>query len=118
MINRMKINEEQVMFVVKNGEFPPDMINSKKNVVVIMTQDWCPQWVNMKSWVYTVETAEDIDIYEVEYNREIYFNAFMSFKESVWKNYDVPYLRYYKHGELIKESNYVSSTGFMQAIGI
>lgn len=117
MINRFRINEEQAKYAIENSEFPKEVINSKKSVVVIMTQDWCPQWVNMKSWVYSVETSEDIDIYELEYNREIYFNAFMDFKESVWKNFDVPYLRYYKNGELVHTSNYVNMSGFAEAAG-
>ncbi|QNU66855.1 hypothetical protein EHE19_018830 [Ruminiclostridium herbifermentans] len=116
MIQRNIIKTEQAMYAIKNGEFDTKMITSKSKVIVILTQDWCPQWIDMKNWVYTLKLEEDIEIYEFEYNKTEYFNEFMSFKESYWNNYYVPYLRFYKEGILAKETNYIDKSKFMDIV--
>ncbi len=116
MINKHIIKTEQAMYAIENGEFEPKMIASKNKVIIILTQDWCPQWVDMKSWVYKLELEEDIDIYELEYNNADYFNEFMTFKENHWKNYKVPYLRFYKEGNLVKQTNYISKAKFIDIV--
>ena len=116
MIAREKIQKYQAMYAIENGEFDTNMIASKAKVIVILTQDWCPQWIDMKNWVYTLELEEDIEIYELEYNKTDYFNEFMSFKESHWKNYHVPYVRFYKEGNLIKETNYIGKSKFIDIV--
>lgn len=118
MTNKKQINKEQAMYAIENGEFGKDITASKNKVVVIMTQDWCPQWLALKSWVYEIETEEDIDIYELEYNRVDYFDTFMNFKENIWGNHNVPYLRFYKEGTLINESNYIDRLQFIDKLGI
>lgn len=118
MINKKQINSEQAMFAIQNGEYDKEIIASKSKVVVIMSQDWCPQWKDLKSWVYDVETEEDIDIYELEYNKVDYFDTFMNFKENQWNNHHVPYLRFYKEGALIKETNYVEEQQFFETMDL
>lgn len=108
MINRRLIQREQAMNAISNGEFESDLLNSSNRVIVILTQDWCPQWHHMKSWIYQLDIEEDIDIYELEYNNADYFDDFRSFKENELRNYNVPYLRFYKNGTLYRESNYIS----------
>jgi len=117
MINKHEITGEQAKLAMKSGEFDNDVVSSKKIVAVIMTQDWCPQWANMRSWIYDMQTEKDIDIYELIYNKTDYFRDFMSFKESKWKNYEIPYLRYYKDGKLYKETNYIGKREFINIIG-
>jgi hypothetical protein len=116
MIQRNIIKTEQAMYAIENGEFDTKILTSKNKVIVILTQDWCPQWIDMKSWVYSLELEEDIEIYELEYNKTDYFNEFMSFKESRWKNYNVPYVRFYKEGNLVKETNYISKSQFIDIV--
>jgi hypothetical protein len=116
MINKHIIKKEQAIYAIENGEFGTDIIASKNKVIITLTQDWCPQWVDMKSWIYEFELEEDIEIYELEYNRVDYFNEFMTFKENHWKNHNVPYLRYYKEGKLIKDTNYISKSRFIDII--
>lgn len=108
MINKHTIQKNQAMYAIENGEFETGIISSKSIVIIILTQDWCPQWTNMKSWIYGFDCDEDIDIYELEYNKVDYFNEFMTFKENHWKNCYVPYLRFYRNGKLAKETNYIS----------
>lgn len=116
MINRKMLNEEQVKNAVKNGEFDSEVIKSKGKVVLIMTQDWCPQWHDLRSWVYSLDISEDIDVYELEYNKVNYCDEFMNFKENQWDNSNIPYLRFYKNGKLIKETNYISKQEFIKIV--
>lgn len=112
MINRHELTSEQIKLSIENGEFGDEVISSKEIVVIIMTQDWCPQWRRMSEWIYNENPAADIDIYEVIYNKSEFFKDFMNIKESKWGNDLIPYLRYYKNGKLFKESNYVDSEKF------
>ena len=116
MINRLQLTKEQALFAIKNGEFSDNVISSKNKVVVIMTQNWCPQWASMYSWIYSLELDIDIDIYELIYNKADYFHEFMAHKENVWQNYDVPYLRFYKNGKLYTESNYINQKNVLSIL--
>jgi hypothetical protein len=116
MINRNLIQKDSAMDAIANGEFESKIVSSKSKVVVILTQDWCSQWENMKSWIYRLNIDEDIDVYELEYNRVDYFEEFMKFKENQWRNEYVPYLRFYKDGVFIKETNYISEKEFIDIL--
>lgn len=118
MVHRKVLSKEQVLTAMEKGEFGSDVISEKANVVVVMTQDWCPQWTSMQDWLYDFPTHEDIAIYELVYNKVDYFREFMHFKESMWKNDAVPYLRYYNKGTLVNESNYVRLQRFKTLLGI
>ena len=112
MINKHKLTKEQALFAMKNGEFSSDIISSNDKVVIILTQSWCPQWIHMNSWIYSLDLEYDLDIYELIYNKVDYFNEFIYHKENIWQNHDIPYLRYYKNGKLFKESNYKNQKNF------
>lgn len=116
MISKKILSEEMARQAISTGEFGSEVTASSEMVVVIMTQDWCPQWVHMKAWLYKVETGRQVDIYELEYNKEPYFKEFMSFKENVWNNYSVPYSRFYKNGVLMKETNYINRIEFARLL--
>lgn len=117
MINRNVIQKDQAMYAIANGEFEDNLVSSKSRVVIILTQDWCPQWWNMKSWIYRLKIDHDIDVYELEYNKVEYFNDFRSFKEDQLGNYNVPYLRFYKDGVLVEETNFIDKKRFIEIIG-
>ena len=112
MVNRLTLAGDQIRDAINTGEFGSDVISSAETVIVVMTQDWCPQWLNMKKWIYGHETGKTVDIYELIYNREPYFKEFMSFKENIWNNQSVPYLRFYENGSLVRETNYISRSEF------
>lgn len=116
MINKINLSKDQVFNAISKGEFDKEIILSKELIVVVMTQDWCPQWIDMESWIYSVETDKEVDVYELVYNKTEYFNEFMSFKENVWKNSHIPYLRFYNKGKLVKETNYISKEEFKRAL--
>lgn len=116
MINKINLTKDQVFNAIEKGEFEKDIVLSKYLVVVVMTQDWCPQWINMKNWIYDLETNKDVDVYELIYNKTGYFYKFMNFKENVWGNSDIPYLRFYKNGKLAKQTNYISKEEFKRLL--
>ena len=111
------ITDEQAHFAMENGEFPSHVIGSAPQVAVILTQDWCPQWTSMKAWLKRVPLDTGLEqetrIYILIYNRVPYFRRFLAFKETVWNNRLIPYVRYYRDGTLIGESNYLSQREFV-----
>lgn len=118
MINRKVLSKEQVLAAMETGEFGRDVTASNEIVAVVMTQDWCPQWAAMRNWLYEFPVEKDIDIYELVYNKVDYFHEFRDFKESIWKNDEIPYLRYYRNGALVNESNYVGMQHFKNLLGV
>jgi hypothetical protein len=116
MVRNAIITKDQLLSAIKNGEFGRDVISSQNIVVVVMTQDWCPQWTSMKNWLYSIQSDKNIDIYELVYNKSNYFYEFKSFKETRWKNFDIPYLRFYKNGSMCKQTNYISENEFMNIL--
>jgi hypothetical protein len=115
-MKRKKLSEDQVLELVKTGDFSPDIIASKQKVVIILTQDWCPDWKSMKQWLDALDDAVDVDICELIYNRSEHFQNCLDLKENTWNNSLIPYLRYYVNGVLIKESNYVTKEEFLKIL--
>ena len=117
MIRRNNITREQAMAAIDRGELPEEVVGSAEKVAVVLTQDWCPQWSAMERWIGDLESDDSssavaIDVYQLLYNREDYFRQFLSFKENVWQNRIVPYVRYYRKGRFIRDSNYVTREEF------
>ncbi len=115
MISRHEITKEQALYAIENEEFGSDVLDGE-NTVVIMTQNWCPQWINMKGWIYGLETDKEIGIYELVYNKTDFYRSFMEFKEKEFGNSLVPYLRFYKNGKLASETNYVNKERFHEML--
>jgi hypothetical protein len=113
-----KLSDDHVLEVIKTGEFSPDITHSKKKVVIILTQDWCPDWKSMKEWLDLLDDTIDIDICELIYNKSEYFQNCLELKENKWNNSLIPYLRYYVNGVLIKESNYVTKEEFLKILNL
>ncbi len=103
------ITKEQAMAAAENGEFGDDIIRSADRVAVILTQSWCSQWNAMKKFVADFSGAE---IFCLEYDLTDYFDIFLEFKENTLGNDQVPYIRYYRGGVLVAESNAVSEAVF------
>jgi hypothetical protein len=117
-VKRKKLSGDQVLEVIKTGEFSPDIIASKNKVVIILTQDWCPDWKNMREWLDSLDDTIDIDICELIYNKSEHFDHWLELKENRWKNSLIPYLRYYVNGVLIRESNYVTKEEFLKILDL
>lgn len=110
MITRRTVTESQAEHVIRNGDFDNDVLSSAPAVAIVLTQSWCPQWTFMSRSLDALGNGpEDLDLalYTYEYDRSPLFREFMSFKEKSWGNYEVPYVRLYKNGELIQESNFL-----------
>jgi hypothetical protein len=101
--------EKEVLNAIKLGEFSKSIIDQPK-VAVIMTQHWCPQWLSMKSYI---DDIEDVEIFVIVYDQEDYTKKFMELKENKFGNDLIPYVRFYKKGKLIGESNYISKEEFI-----
>lgn len=112
------INEDQAHSAIRTGEFGRDVVASNTVVIVVMTQDWCPQWIYMSTWIPALQSESGVDIYELIYNREEYFHDFLRLKEGLWGNYAIPYLRYYRAGELVAVSNFVGKRRLKRLAGI
>ena len=101
---------------MEKGEFDAALVSGPA-AAIILTQSWCPQWAAMKAYLAKAEAAlGDVRLYYVEYDIEPWKNlengAFMAFKETTFKNRDIPYVRYYRNGIFSRDSNYLSLDGF------
>jgi hypothetical protein len=118
MIERRSLTREQAELAMQQGEFGPDVAAASPNVAVILSQDWCSQYAALNAQVNDLAAKSDpslpsITVFELLYNRVDYYQAFMSFKEGKWRNYLIPYVRYYREGKLCGESNYVGTGQFL-----
>ena len=109
-----KLTDAQVRNAIAAGEFGDDVIRSSRCVAVVMSQSWCPQWHMVERWLGALPCEAEIDIYSVVYDNEPFFEEFMRFKETVFRNHQVPYIRYYIDGRLVKETNYTSKDFFLK----
>ncbi|MBN2659408.1 MAG: hypothetical protein JXR86_20295 [Spirochaetales bacterium] len=107
-----EISDSQAMRLIQNKDIPQEILSSSRFVAVVLTQDWCPQWLFMKRWLVDMEN-EGVKVYYLSYNRKPYFSDFMEVKESVFGNDQVPYVRYYVNGTFAGDSNYVSRELFL-----
>jgi hypothetical protein len=104
------LTKDQLDALLLEGDFPESVRQAAPKVVVIMTQDWCPQWTDMAA--YLPDFADQAAIFTVEYNRLPEFERIMRFKETRFKNHQVPYVRYYQGGTLVREGNWMSRGTF------
>jgi hypothetical protein len=84
---------------------------------LILTQSWCPQWKTMKNYLPDAEKRfSGLEIFYIEYDLVPWFEEFMAFKETAYKNREVPYVRYYREEQCIAWSNFVSLEGFLHRL--
>lgn len=109
MLTFNAINDNEVKYIIDNKELPDSIKNSSDNVLAIFTQDWCGDWKGLKRELDANEknSGADIAIFICMYNQSSMYEPFMKFKETIWQNELIPYLRYYKKGNFIKDSNHL-----------
>ncbi|HUX13924.1 MAG TPA: hypothetical protein VMW87_12915 [Spirochaetia bacterium] len=117
MLRRQSLSENDCRYAMSHGEFGDDVISSRRYVAIILTQGWCPDWAWMKGWLDREAGREkgehpDIDVYELEYNKTPYFDEFRGFKERTFKNFQIPYVRFYIDGQLSSDSNQLGADAF------
>ncbi len=110
MIQLEDFPEDAIVKTIDQGEIPEHLRRSADQVAVVWTQDWCPQWTDMKR--YLPELQEDVRVFVLEYNRHPDFEKILEFKEEVWENREIPYIRYYRGGELKARYNWLPKNTF------
>lgn len=113
-----KLTEAECRAAVRDGDFSPEIVGAAETVVLVLTQSWCPQWVRMRPWLEELSKREGIACRFVEYDLEPFFDDFRSFKESAYMNGEVPYLRYYRNGKILKESNYLDKASLLRIVAL
>jgi len=108
MIELSELNEEESLKTIEQGEFSEDILNSATHVIIILTQSWCPDWGAQRSVITSMPDRSHLKVYFLEYDRKNFGHKFMNFKESVFRNGLIPYLRFYKNGQFTMDSNYCS----------
>jgi hypothetical protein len=112
-----KLTEAECRFVMEKGEFEPAVINAAPSVAVILTQSWCPQWTAMEGYLPEIqEKSPGSALFYVEYDRLSWFDEFRNFKETAFQNREIPYVRYYRQGKFLRDSNFISPDGFLDRL--
>ncbi len=113
------LTDEQLLQAIRSGEFGSDVTASRRKVAVVMTQDWCSDWIRMEYWLRnTAGCEDDLDIYLIVYNKLDCFRDFLRLKEYRWLNDQIPYVRYYENGSLFRVSNAVPRDAFLRFFGL
>ena len=107
-----EISDKQASYIIENKKIPHDILQSSEKVAIVLTQDWCPQWTYMQRWLTKTE-ENGIKTFYLSYNNKNYYSEFMGVKEETFGNALVPYVRYYKNGNYVDDSNYVSEELFL-----
>lgn len=97
------LSDDVIERTLTEGEFPEEVRQAGEKVVVVLTQDWCPDWHAME--VFLPQYADQVTIFVLEYNRHPEFERIMGFKEDHFANREIPYLRYYHQGRFITATN-------------
>ena len=105
-----QLSQAEIDQTIATGEFPESVRRAGERVVVVMTQDWCPQWTDMSRWLG--DFSDRAVIYVLVYNVRPDFQRIMEFKEQTFGNFEVPYLRYYRQGELLLAANWLPKGTF------
>jgi hypothetical protein len=95
---------KDIKTLLQTGDFDKNLTNSAPVVVVILAQSWCGDWQAMQHWLPRLDTS---NFYNFVYDQCELFDEIVAFKENSFKNNEIPYLRYYKNGVLVDESNYI-----------
>jgi hypothetical protein len=97
------LSDAVIAQTIDEGEFPEEIRNAAEKVVVILTQDWCPDWHAMDAFL--PQFADRVALFVLPYNQHRRFQEIMEFKEEVFANREIPYLRYYHQGRFIVATN-------------
>jgi hypothetical protein len=119
MIVRKPLTRAQAEHAMRHGEFDDTVTAAAPKVAVVLSQDWCGQWAAMDHYLYELSETKgegdgDLAVFHLLYNNVDYSQAFLRFKEGVWRNALIPYVRYYRNGRLVGESNFVSQGQFLR----
>jgi hypothetical protein len=115
---KSQVTHDQANKIMAAGEIPPEMSGISERVALILTQSWCPQWKAMDSYLSRMQEAQspetaDLTVFYLCYDLLPFFEEFLRFKESRFDNDQIPFVLYYREGQVKNTSNYVSESGFL-----
>jgi hypothetical protein len=108
-----KLTTAQVKEAMENGDFGKEITERYPKVIIILTESWCPQWKTMHSYIEHMHTE---NVFYYIYDQEELFKEFMAFKEQVFQNDQIPYLRFYENGRFTGASNYIPQEEFKKKL--
>jgi hypothetical protein len=110
----IKLDQDQCMEILSTGDIPAEVSGGNEKVAVIFTQSWCVDWLIMRSYARKIDNR-DVSVYYVEYDKEPFYEEMRRFKETVYNNWSIPYVRYYRDGRLVGTTNLIfSKRGFLK----
>jgi hypothetical protein len=122
-----KLTEAECRYAMEHGEFDKPLI-SFPAAAIILTQSWCPQWTMVKGWLAEAEKRleaaypQGFSICYIEYDiaewNGLSSESFMEFKENHFGNQEIPYIRYYRDGVFVRDSNFINLQGFLARLGL
>ncbi|MCL2520467.1 MAG: hypothetical protein FWE37_05640 [Spirochaetaceae bacterium] len=108
-----KLDTALVEEAMQRGEFNRLITNSQPTVAIVLSQSWCPEWHNMHAYLSKMPSD---NIYYFLYDESEIFNDFQKFKETTFANSVIPYVRFYKNGNFVGDSNYLSVGEFKERL--
>lgn len=112
MITLQELSPLQAAQAMRDGEFGAAVREAGRNVAVVLTQDWCGQWAALERSLRELAScppagAPELTVFLLVYNLHPFF------QENVLGNDQIPYVRYYREGRLIGQSNFASGRQFL-----
>ncbi len=105
-----KLSDAECRAMVELRDVPETVRTGAQRVAVILTQSWCLDWRVMRKYLDRLEEP-GLQVRWIAYDREPFFAELLQLKEDVFQNRLIPYIRYYRAGELVNESNLVLFPG-------
>ena len=115
MVVIKSLTENQALDCIKQGEFGKEVTASNGRVALVFTQSWCPQWASLQRMIEQLD-EKNLDVWLFVYDQSNIFQKFMAFKENVFGNDQIPYVRYYIAGKHVGSSNYVARQAFLDQL--
>ena len=101
-----ELSLEACLATIAEHEVPDSVRSASERVAVVLTQSWCSDWSIMRRYLDTMDEP-GLTVFYVEYDRKPFFREMMAMKETIFANYQIPYVRYYRDGALVAQSNLV-----------
>lgn len=119
MITRSTLTHEQARQAVDDGDFSAEITGAAEGVILILTQSWCHQWMFMRMSLKGLGKGPkdmDVQVITYEYDKSPLFQDFMAFKEGTFRNWEVPYVRLYRNGQLVADGNHLPASRMIEAL--
>ena len=118
-MRRIELNEDHAKTIMTLGGIPAEISGASPRTAVILTQGWCPQWHAMNNYLQRMEEeaaaeTEELSVFYLVYDQIVFAEEFIQFKETRFSNDQIPFVLYYRGGQLKETTNYVSESTFLE----